>query len=59
MRWPVILGATGFAAGFLGPMIFVPEANQGPLVGIFISGPAGAVLGAALYGICHLLKVSS
>jgi hypothetical protein len=59
MRWLVILGATGFAAGFIGPLIFVPEANQGPLVGIFISGPAGAVLGAVLYGVCHLLKVSS
>jgi len=59
MRWPVILGATGFAAGFLGPMIFSPDANQGPMVGIFISGPAGAVLGMILYGVCRLLKVSA
>jgi hypothetical protein len=58
-RWPIILGAAGFAAGFFGPMIFVPEANQGPMVGIFISGPVGAALGAALYGICRLLDVSS
>jgi hypothetical protein len=59
MRWPIILGAAGFAAGFFGPMLFVPDANQGPMVGIFISGPAGALLGAALYGICRLLKLSS
>jgi hypothetical protein len=59
MRWVLILGASGFAAGFLGPMVFVPEANQGPLVGIFISGPAGTALGFVLYGICALFKVSA
>ena len=40
------VGAIGFAAGFFGPLIFAPEANQGPLLGIFITGPAGAVIGA-------------
>ena len=40
-------------------MIFAPDANQGPMVGIFFSAPAGAVLGFVLYGICRLLKVSS
>jgi len=59
IRWPIILGAAGFAAGFVGPMIFVPEANQGPLVGIFISGPAGVALGFIFYGLCSLLKVSA
>lgn len=42
----VILGGLGFVAGFFGPMIFAPEANQGPLLGLFITGPAGAVIGA-------------
>lgn len=42
------LGALGFTLGFLGPMLFAPDANQGPLLGIFITGPAGLVLGAAL-----------
>ena len=46
----VVLGAIGFAAGFFGPMILKPEANQGPLLGIFITGPAGFVLGL-LYGV--------
>lgn len=59
LLWVVILGGVGFAAGFFGPIIFVPEANQGPLVGIFISGPAGAVLGFVLYLACRLLSVSA
>jgi hypothetical protein len=40
-----IVGAVAFAAGFFGPMIFAPRSNQGPLLGIFITGPAGFVLG--------------
>jgi hypothetical protein len=42
----LILGGLGFVAGFFGPMIFAPEANQGPMLGIFITGPLGAVVGA-------------
>jgi hypothetical protein len=47
------LGALGigfvcFAAGFFGPIIFAPESNQGPLLGIFITGPLGAVAGAII-----------
>jgi hypothetical protein len=41
-----ILGGLGFVAGFFGPMIFAPEANQGPMLGLFITGPAGVVIGA-------------
>ena len=41
-----ILGGLGFVLGFFGPMIFAPQANQGPLLGLFITGPGGAVLGA-------------
>lgn len=43
-----IVGSVGFAAGFFGPMVFAPAANQGPMLGIFITGPAGALLGALL-----------
>jgi hypothetical protein len=49
-----ILGAIGFCGGFFGPMIFMPEANQGPLIGLFITGPLGFVLGAVcgfVYGL--------
>jgi hypothetical protein len=56
-RWPLLLGAAGLASGFLGPLIFVPEANQGPLVGILISGPAGVVLGLVLLLVCTLIDV--
>ena len=39
----LVTGGIGFAVGFFGPMIFIPGANQGPLLGIFITGPLGAV----------------
>jgi hypothetical protein len=42
----LVLGGIGFTAGFFGPMFLAPEANQGPLLGIFITGPLGFVLGA-------------
>ena len=41
----VVIGFPSFLAGFIGPVIFTPQANQGPLLGIFITGPAGAVIG--------------
>lgn len=44
-RWAVILGVIGFLGGFIGPMIFTPGANQGPMLGIFITGPLGVVIG--------------
>jgi len=55
-KWMLILGAAGFAAGFFGPMLFVPDANQGPLVGILISGPAGFLLGLLMWAACALIK---
>jgi hypothetical protein len=42
----LVLGGLGFVLGFFGPMVFAPEANQGPMLGIFITGPGGAVIGA-------------
>lgn len=48
----LLVGGIGFVLGFFGPMVFAPGANQGPLLGIFITGPGGALLGAvggALY----------
>ena len=42
----IAVGITGFLIGFIGPMIFSPDSNQGPMLGIFITGPAGLVLGA-------------
>lgn len=54
----LIVGGIGFAAGFFGPMVFDPTGNQGPLVGILISGPGGAVLGLVLCGVLRLLGVA-
>src|SRR5262245_49611802 len=41
----IALGIIGFAAGFFGPIVLRPDANQGPLLGIFITGPLGFVAG--------------
>lgn len=38
-------GAIGFAIGFLGPMLLDPSSGNGPLLGIFITGPLGFVVG--------------
>jgi hypothetical protein len=48
-----VVGGIGFCGGFFGPMIFAPQANQGPLLGIFITGPLGFLLGGVggyIYG---------
>lgn len=42
----VAVGAVAFLLGFVGPMILTPESNQGPLLGIFFTGPLGFFLGA-------------
>ncbi len=47
-KWALVLGLVGFVCGFIGPMVFSPDANQGPMLGIFITGPGGALLGAIL-----------
>ena len=47
--WTLAIGAgigfVCFLAGFIGPLIFAPGANQGPLLGIFITGPLGFLAG--------------
>ncbi len=42
----LIVGGIAFLAGFIGPMIVRPDANQGPLLGIFFTGPLGFIVGA-------------
>ena len=45
----LLVGSIGFVVGFFGPMLIAvlvgSEANLGPLWGIFILGPGGAILG--------------
>lgn len=55
LRWAIVFGGVGFVLGFFGPMILAPDANQGPMLGIFITGPLGALAGAA-YGLWHELR---
>ncbi len=55
LKWAMMAGAIGFCAGFFGPMLLAPDANQGPLLGIFITGPLGFVAGAALRLVYALL----
>jgi hypothetical protein len=48
----IALGVMGFLSGFLGPMILNPGANQGPMLGIFMTGPGGFVLGLVIGYVC-------
>jgi len=58
LRWTVVLGIAGFLSGFIGPMILAPDANQGPLLGLLITGPTGALLGSVLGVAAALAKLS-
>ena len=46
--WALAMGAVGGAAGFFGPIVLNPDANQGPMLGLFVTGPGGAIAGAIL-----------
>jgi hypothetical protein len=52
MRWSAgmaaAVGAIAFALGFAGPLLLEPDSPQGPLLGIFVTGPFGVILGALL-----------
>ncbi len=50
----LLVGILGFAAGFYGP-IFFSTSNLGPLLGILVTGPVGAIAGA-LWGIVRSAK---
>jgi hypothetical protein len=41
-----IVGVISFLIGFGGPLIFTPDSNTGPMLGIFVTGPLGAIVGA-------------
>jgi len=55
--WLIALGTAGFLAGFLGPIALNPDANQGPLIGILLTGPGGALAGLALGVLCRAASV--
>jgi len=39
---------SGFLLGFIGPMVFDPAGAQGPMLGLFITGPLGMLAGAGI-----------
>jgi len=45
LGFALFVGAIAFLIGFIGPILVTPDANQGPLLGIFITGPAGFCVG--------------
>ena len=57
--WAFAIGVVCFSAGFFGPMIFAPGANQGPLLGILITGPLGFLAGLGVGVLRELLGYRS
>ena len=45
------IGGVAFLAGIAGPILLTPDSPQGPLLGIFFTGPLGFVIGAVI-GLC-------
>jgi hypothetical protein len=57
LKWGTVVGAVTFAAGFFGPIVLAPDANQGPLLGIFITGPLGFVAGS-VFGFVRAMQAN-
>lgn len=53
-----VLGAVSFLVGFAGPILLRPDLPQRPLLGIFCTGPLGALAGAVLGAVLGLLVPS-
>jgi hypothetical protein len=53
----ILLGTIGFILGFFGPLIFSPSSNQGPLLGIILTGPIGFMAGLLSGGLYWVAKV--
>ena len=53
-----VVGGVSFAAGFFGPMLLGPDSPQGPLIGIFITGPIGFAIGGVIGLIVGLVRES-
>lgn len=51
----LFIGSIAFFAGFIGPMLLAPDANQGPLLGILYTGPIGTVVGV-LWGVMRAMR---
>jgi len=56
--WALSMGAAGGLAGFLGPIFLNPDANQAPLLGLFVTGPGGAIAGLLIGSLFRVLPFS-
>ncbi len=59
LLWILLPAAIGFGVGLVGPVICDPEANLGPLLGIFVTGPVGAILGLVLGVAARVLRLGA
>ncbi len=59
LLWPLLVGLSGFATGFFGPIAFLPDSNIAPVIGIFFTGPGGVVLGCVLALTANLLGLDA
>ena len=50
-----VVGGISFLAGFAGPILLTPDSPQGPLLGIFVTGPLGFLAGAVLGALVGML----
>jgi hypothetical protein len=51
-----VVGGVGLLLGFVGPLLLDPRSSQGPLLGVFLTGPLGAAAGAVaglVVGLLH------
>lgn len=57
LNWILVLGGCGLVAGIVGPIRLNPQFQLGPLIGVFITGPLGALLGVAGYFFSRWLQL--
>jgi hypothetical protein len=51
-----IVGWIGLGIGMVGPLVFSPKANLGPLLGVLVTGPLGFVVGVVGAAVVRALK---
>lgn len=58
LNWILILGGCGLVAGIAGPIKLNPQFQMGPLIGVFMTGPLGLILGVTGYFVSRWLHIS-
>ena len=59
LLWAAGVGLVSFLVGFYAPVYIWPESPQGPLFGIFIAGPLGAIIGCVVGLVLSIRRVRS